>query len=167
MGSEKGSVSFVSPWKILSVLALIYSTALAIGCAIVYGGRNKQTYPTQQNCDIPAESGYPFNIEHLGLAFSDGLSRQKQIESSVLVITAFIYILVSTSISSLTVIFHPRVTPFDFTTKGTLSNVSQDVTTSRGRLFTAGLSLACLLSMVSQYTSWIYRSWIPHLKFPF
>ena len=43
--------------------------------------------------------------------------------------------------------------------QGTVSNVHQDVTTTRGRMFAATLFISGMLLLVSRYTFYLYRPW--------
>ncbi len=54
--------------------------------------------------------------------------------------------------------FHPYN---DFTEKGTLSNVTQDPNTVRGRMWTVGLVLNGFMTLLSMYSYHLYRVWAP------
>jgi hypothetical protein len=95
------------------------------------------------------------------LASLIGLDRQYKLEATILVVLSFCCVWGSTLLSMHVAIFWPQFVPKDFSKKGTLSNVSQDVEQPHGRLFAVALFTSGLLNICGMYTFWLYRAWAP------
>eukprot|EP00930_Biecheleria_cincta_P101572 TRINITY_DN93214_c0_g1_i1.p1 TRINITY_DN93214_c0_g1~~TRINITY_DN93214_c0_g1_i1.p1 ORF type:complete len:391 (+),score=36.73 TRINITY_DN93214_c0_g1_i1:44-1174(+) len=105
-------------------------------------------------------------LKHQPLSFAAmaaliGLGRQQTLQASILVVLASLLILGGTWTATIIVTQEPAKTPKDFSQKGTISNVTQDVATPQGRLWSVSLGSASILLLTSMYTFWIYRSWAP------
>lgn len=95
------------------------------------------------------------------LASLIGLDRQYKLQGSILTLVSFCCVWMATITSTHVAMVHPDKVPTDFEEKGTLSNVSQDVTEPHGRLFTVALFTSGLLNIGAMYTFWLYRAWAP------
>lgn len=91
------------------------------------------------------------------------LQRSTQLQSCLFCIISCGAVILSTMTSAAVATLDPKKVPDDFESKGTLSNVSQDVATPHGRMFTVSLFTASLLSLISMYTTTLYRPWSPAL----
>lgn len=91
------------------------------------------------------------------------IQSQTTLQSGIFVIISFFCVLLSTATSSAVATLDPKRVPPDFEEKGTLSNVSQDISSPHGRMFTVALFTASILSLVSMYTTTLYRPWSPNL----
>lgn len=100
-------------------------------------------------------------LDFASMAALIGLGRQQTLQASILVVLASLLILGGTWTATIIVTQEPAKTPLDFSQKGTISNVTQDVATPQGRLWSVSLGSASLLLLTSMYTFWIYRSWAP------
>lgn len=85
----------------------------------------------------------------------------KKLTSGALAGVAFFCVVIATITATIEINRYPHLVPKDFETKGTLSNVCQDTSTTPGRMFSVGLFTYGLLLIVSMYTTWVYRSWAP------
>jgi len=104
------------------------------------------------------------SIEDIAVSTMDAREREKVLEAVNLVIIAFGAVIMSALTSSMVATYKPELLPPDFEMKGTLSNVSQDISTPHGRMFTVSLFTASLLMLISRYTFWLYRPWYPELN---
>lgn len=101
-------------------------------------------------------------ILHSTASFLLGITGQARMQAAQQVLCGFTMIFLCTVTASyLTAAFHETL-PFDFKQKGTLSNISQDVSTPEGRLFAVGLVFGALFFIQSNYTAQLYRSWASH-----
>lgn len=91
------------------------------------------------------------------------LQRSTQLQSCLFCMIAFGAVVLSTLTSAAVATLDSKKVPDDFESKGTLSNVSQDVATPHGRMFTVSLFTASLLSLISMYTTTLYRPWSPEI----
>mmetsp|Transcript_11513 Transcript_11513/g.20375 ORF Transcript_11513/g.20375 Transcript_11513/m.20375 type:complete len:387 (+) Transcript_11513:71-1231(+) len=103
------------------------------------------------------------SVDDLSLSAIDARERDKVLEAVNLVVIAFGATVLASITSALVATYKPEMLPPDFQTKGTLSNVSQDISTPHGRMFTVSLFTAALLMLMSRYTYWLYRPWYPEL----
>ena len=110
-------------------------------------------YPEQFDQDM-------ITVQKLMLAQIQGVYRTYVCTSTVMCVTAFIVIIFGAWNSAyITAKCDTSRMPFDFPSKGTISNVSQDVGTPHGRIWTAALAVSGLLLLASAYTFWLYRPW--------
>lgn len=104
-------------------------------------------------------------VADTSLALLIGFSKQQVVQSSVLVDIAFGLVLSGTLTATVIATLEPdaQSVPRDFLQKATLSNMTQDMTQPQGRLWSTALGLASVLSVISMYTFWLYRSWAPYV----
>ncbi|CAE7485668.1 BFAR [Symbiodinium necroappetens] len=104
-------------------------------------------------------------VADTSLALLIGFSKQQVVQSSVLVDIAFGLVLSGTLTATVLATLEPdaQSVPRDFLQKATLSNMTQDMTQPQGRLWSTALGLASVLSVISMYTFWLYRSWAPYV----
>ncbi|CAE7192698.1 unnamed protein product [Symbiodinium natans] len=102
-------------------------------------------------------------VADASLALIIGFGQQQIVQSSVLVDIAFGLVFCGTLTATVIATLEPDAgsVPKDFLQKATLSNMAQDMTQPQGRLWSTALGLASVLSVVSMYTFWLYRSWQP------
>ena len=100
----------------------------------------------------------------INLAVLIGMNRQIKLQAAIIVITAFVLITGGTMLASY-IAFHTDKSwrPDDFCQKGTISNLSQDMSTPHGRLWSTALVLSGVLLLTSMYPFWLYRCWAPWL----
>jgi len=103
-------------------------------------------------------------IDDLEMSGLLGMEYEQKYVACDLVYIAFGAVILSCLTSSAVATYKPSLLPTDFKMKGTLSNVSQDASQPHGRMFTVALFTAALLLIMSRYTVWLYRPWIPDLK---
>eukprot|EP00931_Biecheleriopsis_adriatica_P040721 TRINITY_DN2332_c0_g1_i2.p1 TRINITY_DN2332_c0_g1~~TRINITY_DN2332_c0_g1_i2.p1 ORF type:complete len:387 (-),score=65.09 TRINITY_DN2332_c0_g1_i2:73-1233(-) len=90
-----------------------------------------------------------------------GIGRQQKLQSSILVVVAFSLIGAGTLTATFIASLDQKNLPKDFRQKGTISNVTQEVSKPEGRLWTTSLGFGSVMMIISMYTFWIYRSWAP------
>ena len=132
-------------------------------------GRTRQT-PTriaegddeQQNARAQADVVWNDNTTFISFCTLIGINRQYKLQSAIFAVCAFFLIFGGCVTSSLIALVLPLShAPRDFAQKGTLSNVSQDLMSPHGRLWSTALVVGAILNMVSMYPFWLYRCWAP------
>jgi len=90
-----------------------------------------------------------------------GMNRQFKLQAAILVIVSFVLVCGGTITASLIVLTRTDLVPKDFCQKGTLSNVSQDMGTPQGRLWSTALVVCNVLLLMSMYPFYLHRCWAP------
>lgn len=164
VGEEKLQLHSTAPSgkKVCGVLFSFIIVATILLCVLVLAGPGHNTCidNSSSSGDSMVVSGQDFNTATLvAVAQSVGQERDQQLHSAILVQISWVAATLSLGTSAIVVSFSPQRVPHDFETKGTLSNVSQDVETPRGRLFAVMLFIAGMLQLISTYPSQLYRPW--------
>lgn len=139
-------------------LVLIIALSWGTGMPGSIAARNKarvKTNSTANKTYKPWEIGVVSSVT--------GVQDLNQLNAEILAVIAFGCVVLATCVSTLEVNRNPELVPPDFESKGTLSNVSQDIKQPNGRMFSVGLFTFALLLITSSYTTWLYRSWAPYV----
>eukprot|EP00927_Polykrikos_kofoidii_P002548 TRINITY_DN11016_c0_g1_i1.p1 TRINITY_DN11016_c0_g1~~TRINITY_DN11016_c0_g1_i1.p1 ORF type:complete len:371 (+),score=11.68 TRINITY_DN11016_c0_g1_i1:161-1273(+) len=173
LGSPGKRANVPRPRVTCCVFVSTISSAATVALCLVFFAPNADYCGRDAECvwtanDVPAKlsklqipSNVANNTEFHLIATWFAAERVDMQQASYLVIVAWVSAVASSVTSAIVVTFIPHKVQSDFESKGTLSNVSQDIRTPWGRMFAVMLFVACLVSMTSMYTLHIYPSWYP------
>jgi hypothetical protein len=151
------------------IVIAVYVLIIIVGlCLCILPGRESRRYFEMQkamelNHTLVTQSLIPKLKKSDAAHLASILGVQCQYKLSAMQLTTVAYVLVAlATIVPLHILFiHPHKVVAEFARKGTLQCVNQDVITTRGRVFGVALFTAGTLLIMSTYTLFNYRCWIP------
>lgn len=126
--------------------------------------KDKEYYHNCADCNLKEFWKRNLTMGTWSMAGVLGEHRTLATQAGAQVVAAFACIVTAVIPAAYAVSFTPEICQKDFGIKGTLSNLCQDTSTARGRIFSVMLSVGSVLMMLSGYTLYIYMNRMPRAK---
>lgn len=140
---------------VLMLLGTILNTCVVLKITSRPEASSKVELMEKNTAEVIKKEGY----NAINLAITIGHRRTEILQVGIITVVAWVCVIICVITATLVTTLDPLLTPYDFEQKGTLSNVSQDVSKPHGRLFAVGLFTANMMLLFSMYPFVIYRPW--------